>query len=158
MQRKITPFLWFDGNAEEAANFYVSVFPDARITARSYYGDAGPGPQGALMTITFELDGQEFVGLNGGPQYRFTPAVSFFIECEDQAEIDRYWEKLVDGGRPVACGWVTDRFGLSWQVVPAALLAMLQDADRARAQRVMSAMLQMVKLDLSALQRAWDGA
>ena len=158
-KKKITPFLWFDGKAEEAAKFYVSIFRNAKITNTMHTGDAGPGPKGSVLTVTFELDGQEFVGLNGGPQYSFTPAVSFCIMCESQSEVDEYWEKLLaGGGKPVACGWLTDKYGLSWQVTPRALPMLLQDKDQAKAARVMKAMMTMVKIDVAALQRAADAA
>jgi two-component system sensor histidine kinase QseC len=159
MQKKLTPFLWFDGKAEEAAKFYVSIFKNAKITNTMLHGDAGPGPKGSVLTVSFELDGQEFVALNGGPQYSFTPAVSFCIQCESQAEVDTYWEKLLaGGGKPVACGWLTDKYGLSWQVTPRVLPMLLQDKDEAKAARVMKAMMEMVKIDIAALQRAADAA
>jgi predicted 3-demethylubiquinone-9 3-methyltransferase (glyoxalase superfamily) len=156
--QKIRPFLWFDKEAEEAANFYISVFKNSRVLEVARYGAAGPGPAGSVMTVTFVLDGQEFIALNGGPHFRFTEAVSLFVTCEDQAEVDYFWDKLMaGGGQPVQCGWLKDRFGLSWQVVPAGLMTMLHDPDAARSERVMRAMLQMVKLDIAALQRAYDG-
>jgi predicted 3-demethylubiquinone-9 3-methyltransferase (glyoxalase superfamily) len=144
---RITPFLWFDGNAEEAMNFYVSVFPNAKVLSVS------------PMTVSFELEGQRFYGLNGGPTYRFTEAVSFFVDCETQQEVDTFWSKLTaGGGQPGQCGWLKDRFGLSWQIVPKALGRLLGDPDRAKAGRVMQAMLTMGKIDLAALQRAYDQA
>jgi len=144
---RITPFLWFDGNAEEAMNFYVSVFPKAKVLSVS------------PMTVSFELEGQRFYGLNGGPTYRFTEAVSFFVDCETQQEVDTFWSKLTaGGGQPGQCGWLKDRFGLSWQIVPRALGRLLGDPDRAKAGRVMQAMLTMGKIDLAALQRAYDQA
>jgi len=156
--QKIRPFLWFDKEAEEATNFYISVFKNSRVLEVARYGAAGPGPAGSVMTVTFVLDGQEFIALNGGPHFRFTEAVSLFVTCEDQAEVDYFWDKLMaGGGQPVECGWLKDRFGLSWQVVPAGLMTMLHDPDAARSERVMRAMLQMVKLDIAALQRAYDG-
>ena len=156
--QKITPFLWFDGKAEEAMNFYVSVFPNSRVLSVSRYGEAGPGPKGSVMSATFQLDGQEFHALNGGPMYRFTPAISFFVSCETQAEVDTLWEKLLAGGGiPNQCGWLNDRYGLSWQIVPTVLGKLLGDKDPARATRAMQAMLQMVKLDIATLQRAADG-
>jgi predicted 3-demethylubiquinone-9 3-methyltransferase (glyoxalase superfamily) len=156
--QKIRPFLWFDKEAEEAANFYISVFKNSRVLEVARYGAAGPGPAGSVLTVTFVLDGQEFIALNGGPHFRFTEAVSLFVTCEDQAEVDYFWDKLMaGGGQPVQCGWLKDRFGLSWQVVPAGLMTMLHDPDAARSERVMRAMLQMVKLDIAALQRAYDG-
>lgn len=155
---KITPFLWFDDQAEAAAELYVSVFPNSKITGVTRYGPAGPGPEGQAMTVTFELDGAAFIALNGGPHFHFTEAVSFSIDCKDQAEIDRYWEKLTaDGGEPSQCGWLKDRFGLSWQVVPAELPSLLGDPDPEKAQRATQAMLGMKKLDIAALRRARDG-
>ncbi len=154
--QKITPFLWFDGKAEEATNFYVSIFKNSKVEGIARYGEAGPGPKGSVMTVTFVLDGQRFIALNGGPQYKFTPAVSFFVNCETQAEVDELWEKLSEGGEKIECGWLTDRYGLSWQIVPSMLLEMLQDKDSERSQRVMKAMLQMKKLDIKALKQAYE--
>jgi len=154
--QKIRPCLWFDGKAEDAAKFYTSVFPNSKITDRMVHNEAGPGPKGSVLTVTFELDGQEYVALNGGPHYTFTPAISLFVTCETQDEVDRYWDKLLDGGSPVQCGWITDKFGVSWQIVPRVLGEMLQDKDSARAARVMQAMFKMVKLDIAALKRAYD--
>jgi predicted 3-demethylubiquinone-9 3-methyltransferase (glyoxalase superfamily) len=153
----ITPFLWFDDKAEEAANFYISVFEDSKITGLTHYGEAGPGPKGSVMTVAFQLRGQQFVALNGGPQYKFTPAVSFVVDCQTQEQIDRYWDKLVAGGPPVQCGWLTDKYGLSWQIVPAGFGDMIQDKDAQRSARVMQAMFKMVKLDIAELRRAYDG-
>lgn len=154
----ITPNLWFDGNAEEAAAFYVSVFPNSRIVHVARYTAAGPGEPGTVMTVAFELDGQRFVGINGGPQFSFDEAVSFQIDCADQAEVDHYWERLLDGGgQESQCGWLKDRFGLSWQVVPTGMAELFDDPDPERARRAMAAMLQMRKLDVAALQRAADG-
>ncbi len=158
MSDKITPFLWFDGKAEEAARFYVSLFPSARVIEEIRYGEAGPGPKGAVMSVAFEIEGQQFTALNGGPQFKFTPAISFLVRCESQEEVDRLWDRLCDGGEPVQCGWLKDRYGLSWQIVPRALLRLLKDPDAARSTRVMRAMLKMIKLDIAALQRAYDGA
>jgi predicted 3-demethylubiquinone-9 3-methyltransferase (glyoxalase superfamily) len=155
--QQITPFLWFDGNAEEAVNFYVSVFPNSKIKSTARYGDAGPGPKGSVMTMSFHLDGMDFVALNGGPNYKFTPAISFVANCETQEQVDHLWDSLVEGGKPMACGWLTDRFGLSWQITPTALMKLLQDKDPARAKRAMQAMMTMVKLDIAALNRAADG-
>jgi predicted 3-demethylubiquinone-9 3-methyltransferase (glyoxalase superfamily) len=155
--QRITPCLWFDGQAEEAAGFYVSVFPNSRVTAVSRYGDAGPGPKGSVMTIGFELDGQAFTGLNGGPMFQFTEAVSLVVNCGTQAEVDHYWDRLSEGGEPGRCGWLKDRFGLSWQVVPTALVEMVQDRDPARSQRVMAALMQMGKLDIARLRQAHEG-
>ena len=154
---RITPFLWFDTQAEEAMHFYVSVFPNARVIGVSRFGEAGPGPVGTVMTATFALNGQEFTALNGGPAFRFTEAVSFVVHCETQAEIDELWEKLSVGGEPGDCGWLKDKYGLSWQIYPPVLGEMLQDPDAAKAQRVMEAMLQMHKLDIATLQQAYAG-
>ena len=153
----ITPCLWFDTQGEEAATFYVSVFPNSRILSTSHYGDAGPGPAGSVLTVEFELDGQPFTALNGGPEFTFSEAVSFQIDCANQEEVDYYWSGLtVDGGEEGPCGWVKDRFGLSWQVVPRRLVELLADPDAARAQRAMQAMLGMKKLDVAALEAAAD--
>jgi len=152
--QKITPFLWFDSQAEEAANYYVSVFRNSKIRRTSRYGEAGPGPKGSVMTVEFELDGNEFVALNGGPHYQITPAVSFVVNCKDQADVDYYWDKLTAGGLPVQCGWLTDKFGVSWQVVPTRLSELLVDPDKAKAQRVMAAMMKMIKLDVPTLEQA----
>jgi predicted 3-demethylubiquinone-9 3-methyltransferase (glyoxalase superfamily) len=154
--RKITPFLWFDGNAEQAVHFYASIFKDSKIGTVMRYGDAGPGPKGSVMTVAFELNGQEFIGLNGGPTYKFTPAVSFMVHCETQEEVDEYWDKLSEGGAPNVCGWLQDKYGLSWQIVPTALLRMLEDKDPAKSSRVMQAMMKMTKLNISELQAAYD--
>jgi predicted 3-demethylubiquinone-9 3-methyltransferase (glyoxalase superfamily) len=153
----ITPNLWFDGQAEQAAEFYVSVFPNSKIENVARYTDAGPGPAGTVMTVEFVLDGQPFVGINGGPQYPLTPAVSFQITCADQDEVDRYWELLTDGGEEVQCGWLTDRFGLSWQVVPTGMAEVFASGDPEAATRAMKAMLGMRKLDIAELRRAADG-
>lgn len=152
---KIKPFLWFADQAEEAARFYTSVFPNSAIGAISRYPAGSPGPAGKVMTVAFQLDGQDFVALNGGPQFPFTEAVSFVVECADQAEIDHYWEKLTaGGGKPVQCGWLKDRFGLSWQVVPAMIDKIFSDPDPRKTERAMQAILKMVKLDLAQLQKA----
>ncbi len=156
MTRTITPFLWFDGNAEAAMDFYVSVFEDSEVLSVSRYGDAGPGPAGSVLVANFRLNGQEFRALNGGPLYRFTEAVSFQIDCATQEEIDHYWDRLTDGGEPGPCGWLKDRFGLSWQVTPTVLGELLGDEDRQRADRVMQAMMGMGKMDIAGLQRAYD--
>jgi len=154
----ITPFLWFDARAEEAAQFYVSLFPNSKITQVARYGASGPGPAGSVMTVAFELDGQAFVALNGGPAYSFTEAVSFVVNCETQTEVDRLWDALTaEGGQPGPCGWLKDRFGLSWQIVPVALPALVGDPDPQKAQRAMAAMLQMGKLDIAALEAAHAG-
>ena len=156
--QKITPFLWFDTQAEEAARFYVSIFRNSKINQIARYGEAGPGPEGQVMTITFELDGVHFTALNGGPVYRFTEAFSLQVDCADQAEIDDLWDKLTaDGGEPGPCGWLKDRFGLSWQIVPTNMGRLIGGDDPARSQRAMQAMMQMGKLDIAALQAARDG-
>jgi predicted 3-demethylubiquinone-9 3-methyltransferase (glyoxalase superfamily) len=152
--QKITPFLWFDTQAEEAANFYVSVFPNSRIVTVTRYGEAGPGPKGSVMTVVFELDGQRMIALNGGPQFKFTEAISLSVDCKDQAEVDRYWSKLTQGGKESQCGWLKDKYGLSWQINPAALGEMLSDPDPEKAKRVMEAMLTMKKIDIAALKAA----
>ena len=156
MQR-ITPFLWFDTQAEEAANFYVSIFKNSKIVKVARYGEAGPGPAGSAMTVVFQLDGLEFIGLNGGPHFKFTEAVSFSVDCETQEEVDWYWNKLTEGGGEESqCGWLKDKFGLSWQVNPKILGQMLSDPDPQKAKRVMEAMLKMKKIDIAALQKAYD--
>jgi predicted 3-demethylubiquinone-9 3-methyltransferase (glyoxalase superfamily) len=162
---KITPFLWFDDQAEEAAEFYVSVFNarpgsagDSEILGVSRYGEAGPGKPGSAMTVSFRLEGQDFTGLNGGPQYRFTEAVSFFVSCETQEEVDALWSALTEGGQEDACGWLKDRYGLSWQIIPTALGELLGDPDPERAGRAMQAMLQMTKIDIDGLRRAAEAA
>ena len=152
--QQITPFLWFNDNAEEAVNFYVSIFKDAKILEIARYGDAGPGPKGSVMTMKFQLNGLEFVALNGGPHYTFTHAVSFVVNCNDQAEVDHYWDKLLEGGKPSQCGWLSDKYGLSWQITPTILIKLLQDPDPAKAKRVMEAMMKMVKLDIPKLEEA----
>ena len=153
--QKITPFLWFDNKAEEAANFYVSIFKNSKIVNIARYGEAGPGPKGTVMVIEFQLEGQEFAALNGGPPFKFTEAISFVVNCETQEEVDEYWKKLSAGGEESRCGWLKDKFGLSWQVVPRVLNEMLQDKDPEKSQRVMKAMLQMDKIDIAALQKAY---
>ncbi len=155
--QKITPFLWFDGQAEEAMNFYTSIFRNSKIGTVSRYGDAGPGPRGQVMTASFQLEGQDFLALNGGPQYAFTPAISLYVDCQDQEEVDTLWEKLSAGGEPGRCGWLKDRFGVSWQIIPSALPRLMGDKDRAAAARVMQAMLTMSRIDVNALQAAYDG-
>ena len=152
--QKITPFLWFDGNAEEAANFYISIFKNSKMGKISRYGDAGPGPKGSVMSVTFQIEGQEFFALNGGPQFKFTPAISFFVNCETQQEVDELWDKLSAGGRTDRCGWLQDKFGLSWQIIPTVLGQLLGDKDPQRAKRAMQAMLQMTKIDIKKLQQA----
>jgi len=152
--KKITPFLWFDGRAEEAANFYTAIFPNSKIVSMTRSGEAGPGPKGSVMSATFELQGQEFIALNGGPMFTFSPAISFFVPCETQEEIDKFWEKLSEGGEKQRCGWLKDKFGVSWQIVPTVLGQLLQDKDAEKSKRVMNAMLQMDKLDIASLERA----
>src|SRR2546422_775590 len=154
--QKIVPFLWFDGTAEEAMNFYVSIFKNSKVVRVSRYGEAGPGPKGTVMSATFQLEGQDFYALNGGPQFKFTPAISLFVNCETQQEVDELWKKLSAGGREDQCGWLQDKYGLSWQVIPTALGRMLGDKDPEKANRVMRAMLQMKKIDIKGLQQAYD--
>jgi predicted 3-demethylubiquinone-9 3-methyltransferase (glyoxalase superfamily) len=158
---KMASCLWFDGQSEQAAEFYVSAFrdcgQDAAIKDILRCGDAGPWPKGATLTVTFTLADHEFIALNGGPNYKFTPAISMFVKCADQAEVDAFWDRLTDGGAPVQCGWLTDRFGVSWQIVPTGLMDMLTDPDPDRSARVMRAMMEMVKLDLGALRQAYAG-
>ena len=153
--QKITPFLWFDGKAEEAMRFYVSIFKNSKVGAITRYGDAGPGPKGTVMVVTFQLDGQEFIALNGGPQFTFSPAISFVVNGETQEEVDAFWEKLSEGGEKLQCGWLRDKYGLSWQIVPTVLGEMMQDKDAEKSQRVMKAMLQMNKLDIERLKQAY---
>ena len=154
--QKITPFLWFDGKAEEAMNFYASIFKNSRIGEVSRYGKAGPGPEGTVMSATFQLEGQEFYALNGGPHFSFTPAISFFVNCETQQEVDELWGKLSEGGEIQPCGWLRDKYGLSWQIIPTILGKLLRDKDAAKSQRVMQAMLQMKKIDIARLKQAYD--
>ena len=154
---KITPFLWFDDCAEEAANFYATVFKNSRVGRILRYGEAGPGPAGSVMTVDFELDGQPFAAVNGGPIFKFTEAVSFVVHCADQAEVDEYWEKLSAGGQPGRCGWLKDRYGLSWQIVPTALFDLIGGSDEARRQRVMRALFTMTRLDIARLKAAAEG-
>ena len=156
--QKITPCLWFDTEAEEAADFYVSVFKNSRILDVSHYGDAGPRPAGMVMTVTVDLDGQEVIALNGGPDFTFNEAVSLQVNCETQDEVDWFWSQLAEGGAPGPCGWLKDKYGVSWQVVPTALNELISDPDAARAQRAMKAMLAMGKIDIEALRRAADAA
>ncbi|HYS65955.1 MAG TPA: VOC family protein [Paraburkholderia sp.] len=155
--QKIAPCLWFDGNAEEAARFYISVFSNSRIATTMHYTEAGPGPKGSVLAVTFEIEGQEFMALNAGPQFPFTPAISLFVHCGSQQEIDNYWAKLGDGGTPQQCGWIQDKFGVSWQIVPDVLGQMLRDPDTAKANRVMEVMMKMVKLDIASLEQAYRG-
>jgi len=158
MSQKITPNLWFDMNAEEAANFYVDLFDDGRILNVARYPEGSPGPAGKVMTVEWELNGQKFVGINGGPQFQFSEAVSFMISCKDQEEVDYYWDRLTaDGGREGQCGWLTDRFGLAWQVVPEGMDEVFNDPDPAKAERSMAAMMKMKKLDIAELRAAAEG-
>ena len=152
--QKITPFLWFNTEAEEAAKFYVSIFKNSKIITVTRYGEAGPGPKGSVMTVLFELNGQRFIALNGGPQFKFTEAVSFVVNCETQDEVDQFWVKLSAGGKKDHCGWLKDKFGLSWQIVPTILGELMQDKDPEKSKRVMQAMLQMDKLDIQKLKQA----
>lgn len=154
--QKITPFLWFDGKAEEAARFYVSVFKKAKMGIVSRYGEAGPGPKGTAMSATFQLEGQEFMALNGGPVFTFSPAISFFVNCASQEEVDDLWEKLSAGGEKQQCGWLKDKYGVSWQIIPTVLGELLSDPDREKSQRVMKAMLGMTKIEISGLKRAFE--
>jgi len=155
-KQKITPFLWFDDKAEEAANLYVSIFKDSKILSITRCGEAGPGPKGSVLTVSFQLDGQQFIALNGGPHFKFTEAISFSVDCKTQAEVDEYWEKLSAGGQEQPCGWLKDKYGLSWQINPTILGQMLSDPDPAKARRATEAMLKMKKIDIAALQRAYD--
>jgi len=154
--QKITPFLWFDGKAEEAMNFYVSIFKNSKVVRVSRYGEAGPGPKGSVMSATFVLEGQDFYALNGGPQFKFTPAISLFVSCETQQEVDDLWDKLSAGGSQDPCGWLRDKYGVSWQIIPTILGKLLGDKDPAKANRVMQAMLKMTKIDIKGLQQAHD--
>lgn len=155
---KITTFLTYNDRAEEAVKLYVSVFPNSRIKTTTHYGDAGPMPKGTVMTMSFELDGQDYVALNGGPSFSFTHGVSLMVTCDTQEEIDRYWAKLTEGGKEIQCGWLVDRFGLSWQIVPRVFMELIGTSDKARTQRVMAAMMKMVKMDIAALKRAYEGS
>jgi len=155
--QKITPFLWFDNNADEAANFYVSVFKNSKVLSVSRYGDAGPGPKGTVMVAEFQIDGQEFVALNGGPRFKFTEAISFVVNCETQEEVEYFWERLSEGGEKSRCGWLKDKFGLWWQVVPTVLGKLMSDSEPEKVKRVTNAMLQMARIDIEPLQRAFEG-
>ncbi len=155
---KISPFLWFDSQAEEAMNFYVSIFNNSKVVNVSRYGEGAPVPAGTAMSATFELDGQQIMALNGGPQFQFTEAISFFVSCETQQEVDNLWDKLCEGGAPGPCGWLKDKFGLSWQIVPTALGELLGDPDPEKSRRVMEAMLKMSKIDVPTLKQAYNGA
>lgn len=154
---RITPNLWFDTQGLEAAEFYVSVFPNSRVTNVTHYNDAGPMPAGTVLTVDFELDGQEYTAINGGPEFTFTEAVSLLVNCADQEEVDYYWDKLTEGGQEVQCGWLKDRYGLSWQICPPGMIEILNDPDKSRGERAMRAMFGMKKLDLAALRAAADG-
>jgi predicted 3-demethylubiquinone-9 3-methyltransferase (glyoxalase superfamily) len=156
--KKITPFLWFDDKAEDAMNFYVSIFNRSKTGAITRYGEGGPGPKGTVMTASFQLDGQDFMALNGGPLFKFTEAISFFVNCETQAEVDELWEKLSAGGEKGRCGWLKDKYGLSWQIIPTVLGELMQDKDPEKSKRVIQAMLQMNKLDIAGLKRAYEQA
>jgi predicted 3-demethylubiquinone-9 3-methyltransferase (glyoxalase superfamily) len=156
--QKITPFLWFDHEAEEAMNFYVSIFKNSKILSVTRYGEGGPGPAGEVMTATFQLEGQEFMALNGGPDHHFTEAISFFVDCQTQEEVDELWNRLTEGGEAGPCGWLKDKFGVSWQIIPTVLGELLSDPDPAKSQRVMQAMLQMKKIDIKTLQEAYEQA
>ena len=153
---KITPFLWFDNQAEEAMKFYTSIFKNSKIVSIMRYGDAGPGPKGTVMSATFQLDGQEFMALNGGPQFIFSPAISFFVNCQTQEEVDELWEKLSEGGEKQRCDWLKDKYGVSWQIVPTVLGKLLRDKDAEKSKKVMKAMLQMDKLDIQRLKQAYE--
>jgi len=155
MQR-ITPFLWFDDKAEEAVNFYISIFKNSKIGTITRYGEGGPGPKGAVMSATFQLEGQKFIALNGGPQFTFSPAISFFVNCETQEEVDELWEKLSEGGEKQRCGWLKDKYGVSWQIIPSAVGELLQAKDPEKSKKVMKAMLQMNKLDIESLKQAYE--
>jgi predicted 3-demethylubiquinone-9 3-methyltransferase (glyoxalase superfamily) len=155
-KQKITTFLWFDKEAEEAANHYVSIFGNSKIVSVSRYGDAGPGPKGTAMTVSFQLEGQQFIALNGGPHFKFTEAISLLVNCETQQEVDELWSRLSAGGAESQCGWLKDKFGLSWQIIPSALFRLMQDPDPAKSKRVVEAMLQMQKIDIAALERAYN--
>ena len=151
----ITPFLWFDDQAEDAMNFYTPIFKNSKVISIARYGGEGPGAEGSVMTATFQLEGQEFIALNGGPHFSFTPAISFFVNCETQEEVDEFWERLSEGGEKGQCGWLKDKYGVSWQIVPSVLMQLLQDADSEKARRVTKAMLQMGKIDIEVLQLAY---
>ena len=154
--QKITPFLWYDNNAEEAVNLYLSVFKNSKITKVARYGDAGPGPKGSVMTIAFQLEGQDFIALNGGPMFKFTEAISLSVDCKTQQDVDELWDKLSAGGQAGQCGWLKDKFGLSWQIVPSILVEMLKDKDAEKSKRVMQAMMQMRKIDIARLRQAYE--
>lgn len=154
--QKITPFLWYDGKAEEAANLYTSIFKNSKIISTMYYGEGSPAPAGSVMSVTFEIEGQQLVAFNGGPHFKFTPAISLFVNCYSQAEVDELWDKLSEGGRKDRCGWLQDKYGLSWQIIPDSLGRMLQDSKSGNSKRVMESMLKMDKLDVGVLERAYQ--
>jgi predicted 3-demethylubiquinone-9 3-methyltransferase (glyoxalase superfamily) len=154
---KITPCLWFDTQAEDAAKHYISIFPNSAVVSTSHYGEGGPGPKGGVMTVEFDLDGQRYLGLNGGPHFKFTEAISLMVECKSQEDVDYYWHKLLQGGEESQCGWLKDKFGLSWQVFPTILPQMLKDPDPKKAKRVMEAMMKMRKIEIPALKKAYEG-
>lgn len=156
-EQKITPCLWFDFNAEEAVAHYLATFAGARVLSTSRYGDAGPGPKGAVMTMLFEIEGQRVLALNGGPHFSFTPAISLIVDCETQDEVDRLWDRLGEGGKPMQCGWITDRFGVTWQIVPSVVPKIMQSGDATAIARAMRAMMPMTKIDVATLQRAFEG-
>ena len=156
-EQKITPCLWFDMKAEEAVAFYLATFRDGRVVSTARYGDSGPGPKGAVMTILFEIEGQRFLALNGGPHYSFTPAISLIVDCETQADVDRLWDRLGEGGKPMQCGWIADRFGVTWQIVPSLIPRIMQSDDAAGIARVMRAIMPMTKIDTATLERAFEG-
>jgi predicted 3-demethylubiquinone-9 3-methyltransferase (glyoxalase superfamily) len=158
VKQKISSFLWFDHQAEDAANYYASIFPNSSVGKIARYTETGPGPKGSVMTVEFELDGQTFTALNGGPTFKFTEAVSFVVNCETQEEVDKYWETLSQGGKTVECGWLKDKYGLSWQIVPVVLIEFIQDDDPAKVDRVMKAMMQMKKLEIAGLEKAYRSA
>jgi predicted 3-demethylubiquinone-9 3-methyltransferase (glyoxalase superfamily) len=154
---RITPFLWFDNNAEEAVQFYTSIFKNSKVLETARYGEGGPGPKGSIMTMKFKLNGQEFIALNGGPHFKFNESISFVVDCETQEEVDDYWEKLTAGGKEIQCGWLKDKYGLSWQIVPMILGQLMSDKDPKKSKRVVQAMLKMVKIDIEGLKRAYQG-
>ena len=156
--QKITPYLWFDDQAEEAVHFYTSVFNNSQITGITRYGDGGQKPEGSIMTVSFQLEGQDFVALNGGPQFSFSPAISLFVNCENQAEVDRLWQQLTEGGEEEQCGWLKDKYGVSWQIIPTELIELLNSPDAEKSQRAMQAMLKMVKIDIAEIRRAYEHA
>lgn len=155
--QKITPFLWFDDQAEEAARFYTSIFQNSKITGMAYYGENSQKPEGTVMTVNFQLEGQDFIALNGGPYFTFTPAISLFVNCQNQAEVDELWARLTEGGEEEQCGWLKDKYGVSWQIIPVELLELLSSSDTERSQRATEAMLQMVKIDIAKIRQAFEG-